>query len=146
MSIPPRPRSSRRQFITRLFQAGGLIFTLLAGSTLFRFLGYRVTPPPRQVLVTRRLLPGMYHQEADFILFVGNDEAWAVSRRCTHLGCTVAFRELERIIECPCHQSRFSPRGQRLAGPAVRDLPALPVETLRDAGSNEISGYQVTIT
>ncbi|OQX18151.1 MAG: hypothetical protein BWK76_08520 [Desulfobulbaceae bacterium A2] len=143
---PSRFLATRRQLLTRLFQAGGALLTLLGSATLFRFLGYSVKPPPRRVLVTRRLTPGMHHQEADFILFVGEGEAWAVSRRCTHLGCTVGFRELEQVIECPCHQSRFSPRGQRLAGPAARDLPSFPVEILRDDDKGEVNGYRVTIS
>jgi glycine/D-amino acid oxidase-like deaminating enzyme/nitrite reductase/ring-hydroxylating ferredoxin subunit len=47
----------------------------------------------------------------------------AVSARCTHMGCLVAFNPAERTWECPCHGSRFDPDGQVLQGPAVRPLP-----------------------
>ena len=47
----------------------------------------------------------------------------AVSARCTHLGCLVAFNRAERAWECPCHGSRFDPDGQILQGPATRPLP-----------------------
>ena len=46
----------------------------------------------------------------------------AVSARCTHLGCLVAFNRAEQAWECPCHGSRFAPDGQILQGPAVRPL------------------------
>jgi Rieske Fe-S protein len=46
----------------------------------------------------------------------------AVSARCTHLGCIVAFNPAEQAWECPCHGSRFAPDGQILQGPAVRPL------------------------
>ncbi|MEU3516187.1 FAD-dependent oxidoreductase [Streptomyces sp. NPDC006654] len=46
----------------------------------------------------------------------------AVSARCTHLGCLVAFNRAERAWECPCHGSRFDPDGRILQGPAVRPL------------------------
>jgi glycine/D-amino acid oxidase-like deaminating enzyme/nitrite reductase/ring-hydroxylating ferredoxin subunit len=46
----------------------------------------------------------------------------AVSARCTHLGCIVAFNSAEQAWECPCHGSRFAPDGQILQGPAVRPL------------------------
>ncbi|KAB7834316.1 FAD-dependent oxidoreductase [Streptomyces mobaraensis] len=48
--------------------------------------------------------------------------AHAVSARCTHLGCLVAFNAAERAWECPCHGSRFAPDGAVLQGPAVRPL------------------------
>lgn len=46
----------------------------------------------------------------------------AVSARCTHLGCLVAFNEAEVAWECPCHGSRFDVDGKVLQGPAVRPL------------------------
>ncbi|UXY30852.1 FAD-dependent oxidoreductase [Streptomyces sp. HUAS TT20] len=46
----------------------------------------------------------------------------AVSARCTHLGCLVAFNHAEQAWECPCHGSRFAPDGRILQGPAVRPL------------------------
>ncbi|MFH8755823.1 FAD-dependent oxidoreductase [Streptomyces atroolivaceus] len=49
--------------------------------------------------------------------------AHAVSARCTHLGCLVAFNEAETAWECPCHGSRFSIDGEVLHGPALRPLP-----------------------
>ncbi|WP_405676022.1 FAD-dependent oxidoreductase [Streptomyces sp. NBC_01511] len=54
--------------------------------------------------------------------------ARAVSARCTHLGCLVAFNDAETVWECPCHGSRFDVDGAVRQGPAVhplekRDLP-----------------------
>lgn len=51
-----------------------------------------------------------------------NGQVHAVSARCTHLGCIVAFNRAEQAWECPCHGSRFAPDGQILQGPAVRPL------------------------
>ncbi|MCC3778232.1 FAD-dependent oxidoreductase, partial [Streptomyces sp. UNOB3_S3] len=55
----------------------------------------------------------------------------AVSARCTHLGCLVAFNAVERTWECPCHGSRFAPDGTVLDGPATRPLEA---REIHDAG------------
>ncbi len=52
----------------------------------------------------------------------------AVSARCTHLGCLVAFNNAERSWDCPCHGSRFDVDGQVIQGPAVRPLRRISFE------------------
>lgn len=44
------------------------------------------------------------------------------SANCPHLGCVVAFDEVEQTWDCPCHGSRFDRFGRVIVGPANRDL------------------------
>jgi Rieske Fe-S protein len=46
----------------------------------------------------------------------------AVSRKCTHLGCTVPWRDKEKKFACPCHASAFDIRGEVISPPAPRAL------------------------
>jgi Rieske Fe-S protein len=55
-----------------------------------------------------------------------DDRLHAVSARCTHLGCIVAWNPAERSWDCPCHGSRFARDGRVLMGPAVRPLAPQP--------------------
>ncbi len=50
---------------------------------------------------------------------------FSLSAICTHLGCLTAWKPELNMIACPCHGSRFSQEGQKLAGPAPRPLPWL---------------------
>ncbi len=46
----------------------------------------------------------------------------ALSRRCTHLGCTVPWVAEEKQFLCPCHSSAFDIRGEVVRSPAPRAL------------------------
>lgn len=51
----------------------------------------------------------------------------ALSRRCTHLGCTVPWVAEEGRFICPCHASSFDIKGEVLSPPAPRALDIHPV-------------------
>ncbi len=44
----------------------------------------------------------------------------ALSSKCTHSGCTVAWQE--DLFACPCHGSKFNPDGSVVNGPADAPL------------------------
>ena len=51
----------------------------------------------------------------------------ALSRQCTHLGCTVPWLEKEQAFVCPCHASSFDMTGNVVNPPAPRALDLYPI-------------------
>jgi cytochrome b6-f complex iron-sulfur subunit len=51
----------------------------------------------------------------------------AVSRECTHLGCTVPWMADEDRFVCPCHSSAYDMRGDVISPPAPRALDLHPI-------------------
>ena len=52
----------------------------------------------------------------------------AMSRRCTHLSCTVPWVSAENKFICPCHSSEFDIRGEVANPPAPRALDLYPID------------------
>jgi cytochrome b6-f complex iron-sulfur subunit len=63
--------------------------------------------------------------EPILLLHLEGDQYVALARKCTHLGCKVAFKEGE--VVCPCHGSRFATDGSVTKGPAKEPLASFPV-------------------
>jgi len=51
----------------------------------------------------------------------------ALSKTCTHLGCTVPWDREQQKFVCPCHGSTFARNGDVLTAPALRPLDYFPV-------------------
>lgn len=51
----------------------------------------------------------------------------AMSRTCTHLGCTVPWVSSENKFLCPCHSSAFDIKGEVINPPAPRALDLHPI-------------------
>jgi cytochrome b6-f complex iron-sulfur subunit len=137
-------RENRRGFAGRLIRWAAALISAALIYPLLRFSSFTIKPKPRYVKVAAPLPASGFHAERDFILFGDETHARAVSRTCTHLGCRVNYLEDHDIIECPCHQSRFTSEGKRVAGPAKDDLPTFAVEIQTD-DAKKVSGYVVTL-
>ena len=68
------------------------------------------------------LLVGFEGDRDKILLVHTSDRLYAVSSRCTHLGCDVAYDKASGRIVCPCHNSQYALDGSNLNGPAKRPL------------------------
>ncbi len=68
------------------------------------------------------------------MFFTREAELRALSTRCTHAACTVAWQSDgdTEILKCPCHGSRFDTAGQVLNGPAELPLARYAVRVEGD--------------
>jgi cytochrome b6-f complex iron-sulfur subunit len=136
--------NSRRNLLLRTAQWALATAGVLFLYPLLRFTAFRIPPKPRLVEVPAPLPLSGVHTGHDFILFATKDGAAAVSRICTHLGCRVNYQQDKQYIECPCHQSRFTPEGHRIAGPAKKNLPTYEV-TLKKDTTGRVTTYVVRL-
>jgi len=133
---------SRRSFLTKLwivlgfvalaeFIAVGVAFlrpgkskalqdsddTVIIGGAVDKFLPNSVTAFVRGRFYLARL------EDGGFL---------ALSRKCTHLGCTLPWVEKENKFICPCHASTFDITGKVISAPAPRALDIYPVTIEND--------------
>lgn len=134
--------AERRSFLKNGWNWIRLAATAVLCYPLFRFLNFQVPRKPRLVKVDKQLNDGDVFLAPEFALFQDKGNTWAVSRKCTHLGCRLNYSEKEHMLICPCHQSKFTPQGQRMDGPAKKNLPSFPVEKMSEGAGQ---GYVVTL-
>jgi cytochrome b6-f complex iron-sulfur subunit len=62
------------------------------------------------------------------IFRTGENTYLALSKICTHQGCTVAYVHADGDVLCPCHSSRFTTTGTVVNGPATSSLKKYTVQ------------------
>jgi Rieske Fe-S protein len=130
------PGLSRRRLLDWLLtgSAGGLFAVLL-----YPVLRYMAPPeqaeagadavvvgkvkdfPPNSGKVVR------FGQRPAIVLRLTSGELRAFSAVCTHLQCTVQYRQDLELVWCACHNGRFDLAGRNVGGPPPRPLEALEV-------------------
>ena len=130
--------SSRRSFLNKLWLVlGGVAFAELL-AMVFAFFRPRT---PRGVTASETSIiaagavdnfqPGTVTAfvRGKFYLARLEDGGFlAMSRRCTHLSCTVPWVASDNKFICPCHSSEFDIRGEVANPPAPRALDLYRVE------------------
>jgi cytochrome b6-f complex iron-sulfur subunit len=136
----PAPEGISRRSLVRRFPWAGLGWTCLAASgattlaAAFRALFPNVLFEPQTVFTVG---PAAAYGEAGKVygrwkhagiwLVRTKEVLYALSGRCTHLGCMVTWLEAERRFKCPCHGSGFNPSGVNFEGPAPRPLERVKI-------------------
>lgn len=61
------------------------------------------------------------------LIRTANDEYKAISAVCTHLSCTVQYREDLHQVWCACHNGLYDAEGRNISGPPPRPLEVFDV-------------------
>ncbi len=127
----------RRTFLNRLWALLGVLACVEVGwigSSILRSRKRRTTSEHSRETVQAGLVddfkPGTVTPipEGQFYLACLEDGSFlALSRTCTHLGCSVPWDDKEGKFICPCHGSTFNIRGEALTAPATRPLDYYPL-------------------
>ena len=128
---------SRRAFLNKLWAGLGVLalaeFVALL-VTFFKPRPSRQTASSEDGLVVAgsvdRFQPGTvsaFVQGKFYLARLEDGGFLALSRRCTHLSCTVPWVAAENRFVSPCHASAFDIRGNVVSPPAPRALDLYPV-------------------
>lgn len=135
-------QDKKRRFSRREFLGAGMAASIVAlfgqaGAALLSFFKPRIEPGAFGGVVvagqTDEFEPGTVSHVRDGRCYISRLEDGgflALWQRCTHLGCTVPWRELEGQFNCPCHSSLFDTVGEVISGPAPRPMDLFPIEII----------------
>jgi len=66
------------------------------------------------------------------VIRLANGELRAFAATCTHLSCTVQFRQDLEHIWCACHNGHYDLHGRNISGPPPRPLEAYEADEVGD--------------
>jgi Rieske Fe-S protein len=128
----PMLASSRRGFVNVLLSAG---FSSLAVWMLYPVVRYLIPPEAGQPSVASVTLPWppadikvntgrifRFGSQPGLLFKTPAGELRAVSAVCTHLNCTVQYRDDRQDIWCACHNGVYDLNGKNVSGPPPRPL------------------------
>ena len=129
--------NSRRSFLTKLWTLLGFVALVEFLAVAFAFLRPDKSKTRRErpdTIVTGGALESFIPNSVTafvrgrFYLARLEDGGFlALSRKCTHLGCTVPWVADKNRFICPCHGSSFDITGNVISPPAPRALDVYPV-------------------
>jgi cytochrome b6-f complex iron-sulfur subunit len=134
--VPPR-----RRFV-QLLLGGGIFAT--AASFLYPVLRY-LAPPAATDMGADTVVAGKvgdlkpnsgkifrFGSRPGLLILDASGTYRALSAVCTHLGCTVQYRDETHQIWCACHNGTYDLSGRNVSGPPPRPLEAYDVHVQGD--------------
>jgi cytochrome b6-f complex iron-sulfur subunit len=131
------PASTRRSLLTKLWVLLGIVALAELIGLVFAFFKPRkqkISATDHDAIIIAgpvdNFLPGTVTAfvRGKFYLARLTDGGFlALSRTCTHLGCTVPWVAKENKFICPCHSSEFDITGEVISPPAPRALDIYPI-------------------
>jgi len=114
----------RRKFLK------GIAFIGVFGGLIWRFLVPSPENHKESLLEVQKsdipLRGALVFNRSRVVIIRSEEDVYALSLVCTHLGCTVNVTA-DNIV-CPCHGSIFDREGKVLKGPSDKPLKRLEVE------------------
>lgn len=125
-----------------LLLGGGVLASL--ASFLYPALRY-IIPPPVPESTSRSVIAAKVNElklnsakifqfgsKPAILIRTAKDEYKALSAVCTHLSCTVQYREDLHEIWCACHNGLYDLAGRNISGPPPRPLEVYEVHVQGD--------------
>lgn len=143
--------SSRRDFLEWLIKGG---IAALFASVFYPIIKFIIPPASGEANLSQVMLPFKldelendekkfrifkFGRDLGIILVTADGEIKAFSAICTHLSCTVQYREDLSVIWCACHNGQFDLEGRNISGPPPRPLAPYAVHVNKITGDILVS-------
>ncbi|HZP16366.1 MAG TPA: Rieske 2Fe-2S domain-containing protein [Terriglobales bacterium] len=131
----------RRGFVQAILGSG---FVATAIAFLYPVIRYLIPPPAADlgadsVIAARvgELKPNSgkifrFGNRPGLLILTTSGEYRAISATCTHLSCTVQYRDDLHQVWCACHNGTYDLNGRNLSGPPPRPLESYEVQVRGD--------------
>ena len=139
--VDPLARVPRRQFV-EVVLGSGVLATVIA--FLYPVLRYLV-PPKELDLESDAVVAGRigelkpnsgkifrFGNRPGILIRTADGKYRAMSATCTHLSCTVQYRDDRQQVWCACHNGSYDLNGRNIAGPPPRPLESFEVQVRGD--------------
>jgi Rieske Fe-S protein len=132
---------SRRGFVTVLLGGGFLASAVAFFYPILRYL----TPPKTADIGGDSVVAGKvgelrpnsgkifrFGSRPGLLIRTAEGDYRALSATCTHLSCTVQYRDDLREVWCACHNGKYNLNGRNISGPPPRPLEVFDVQVRGD--------------